>query len=1158
MNLAPRFAALSFLVVLAAALAGGASAYAAEPEWPKISNLGGETLYYTENQDQNTTPALVDVGGDAVVNMGFTAGRNKLRFWFSAGYVATEDSFYFGNYGNGAGQVIVGWADDGLGNWGNYAKVNGGVVGTWDSATGTITFNGNANSESVMALIHNLRYSNSAQYVPSTGNRTVSIAITDWDNVTKTRNTTITVTAVDDPPAFLGAGFAATDFGVGAGTRGTGYAVAPQSDGKYIAVYEVNNSSSVKHLVVARFNLDGTLDTTFGTAGLYHSATVTPNGSTNLKGVLIRTDAGQAGKIIISTCDSAASDDSILLFQLNANGTLDTTFGTSGLCRFNAGTGNSLEEICAIAQQADGKIVAAGSFYDDTSQQRSITLWRFKADGTGLDNTFASPLGYAHTTIANSYSYGFSMLVQPDGKIVLGGLVYGSAATNDSWDIGIRRYNTDGTLDSTFGTAGMAKLDYTHTYEGATRIARQTKGANAGKLIVTGNYALNPGQTTASSDLLVARLNPNGSLDTTFGTAGWTVLDVAGGQPDTPAALCVDSDDRIVVTGKMGGPAAVVRLTANGALDTGFNSTGKLLLPGLGAIPTINGAAIDPLGRIMLIGVVREYEARANAHGALVRLNSDGSFDPMGNKAFVPGQAPIVLDPDLQVFDGELAPTNYAGASVTLSRHGGANTSDVFGATGTLSLSGGNVSVGGTTIGTFTQTGGTFKITFNTAATTKLTSSALCQITYSNSASSPPSTVQIDWVFADGNTGGAQGIGGVQSIQAATVVDIAVPKVSFVVPSAGPVAGGTVVTLTGRNFTGTTSVKFGAVSASFTVNSDTTITTTSPAGAAGTVDITVTANGTSATGLSDRFTYAPVPALGAITPAVGPLAGGTSVTLTGTNLGTVTAVKFGASDAASFYAESETRIIAVSPAGTPGAVDIVVTTGGGTTPITAANRFTYIAVPTITGLAPARGSLGGGTTVMISGTALATTSAVRFGTSNAASFTVNSDTSITATTPAGAAGPVDVSVTTVGGTSTATAADQFTYAIASYTDWSESNFSPADLANPAISGATADPEASGVTNLMRYALDLPARGPVSAPTQLAYYGDATNSTLTLSFTLRADGTDLVYAVIASGDLVTWTQKAAYTPYGPKETIYCAVDVPAGAKRYFLRLDIVTK
>jgi uncharacterized delta-60 repeat protein len=1152
MHLATRFVSLRAFVILAAALASSFVATA----MPTVTNLNGDVLNYQENQDQNVSPALVDVGGNAVINMGFIAGRNKFQFQFTGGNSA-EDSFYFGNYGTGAGQVIVGLMDDGTGSLRNCVKVSGGIVGSWDPATNTIVFTSTyANNDTIMALVRNLRYSNSAQYTPSTATRTVRLSFTDWVNETYNATTTINVTAVDDPPAFLGAGFAATDFGVSTGTKGTGYAVAPQADGKYIAVYEVTNSSSVKHLVVARFNFDGTLDPTFGTAGLYHSATVASAASNNIKGVLIRTDAGQVGKILVSTSDSdAANDASILLLQLNANGTLDTTFGSSGLCRFNAGTGNSLEEICAIAQQADGKIVAAGSFYDAATTQRSITLWRFKADGSGLDTTFASPLGYARTTIANSYSYGFSLFVQPDGKIVLGGLVYGSAAANDSWDIGVRRYNADGSLDTAFGSAGMAKLDYAHTYEGATRVARQSKGPNAGKIIVAGNYATNPGQTNASSDLLVARLNPDGSLDTSFGSAGWAVLDVAGGQTDTPAALCVDSGDRIVVTGKMGGSVAVVRLTADGALDTTFNTTGKLLLPGLGNIPTINGAAIDPLGKIMLIGSVREYVTRTNTHGALVRLNSDGSFDPMGNKAFVPGQSPIVLDPDLQVFDGELATTNYAGASVTLSRHGGANTSDVFGATGTLSLTGGNVSVGGTTIGTFTQTGGTLRITFNTAATTTLTSSALRQITYSNSAGSPPSTVQIDWVFADGNTSGAQGTGGVQSIVATTVVDIAVPKVSFVVPSAGPVVGGTVVTLTGRNFTGATSVKFGATSTSFTVNSDTTITTIAPPGSAGTVDVTVTANGTSATGPSDRFTYAPIPALGAITPAVGPLAGGTTVTITGTSFGTVTAVKFGGTDAASFYAESETRIIAVSPAGAAGTANIVVTTGGGVTPITTANRFTYIAAPAITGLAPTSGSLAGGTSVTISGTALATTTAVRFGTSNAANFTVNSDTSITATTPAGAPGPVDVVVTTVGGSSTVTPAGQFTYAIATYADWASSGFTAAELTNPAISGANADPDGAGLTNLLRYALDLPARGPVSATTSTAFDGTTTPATLALSFTVRANADDLLYEVQSSPDLAAWTDAASYTASGTKRTELASVPVPTGAKRFFLRLRV---
>jgi IPT/TIG domain len=178
-----------------------------------------------------------------------------------------------------------------------------------------------------------------------------------------------------------------------------------------------------------------------------------------------------------------------------------------------------------------------------------------------------------------------------------------------------------------------------------------------------------------------------------------------------------------------------------------------------------------------------------------------------------------------------------------------------------------------------------------------------------------------------------------------------------------------------------------------------------------------------------------LPALAASPPTVtsvmrnqGPTAGGTEVTITGTNFtgaNGATAVKFGSSNAASYTVNSPTSITAVSPAGT-GTVDVTVTTEGGTTPTSSADQFTYVPPPTVAGVSPTAGPEGGGTSVTVSGTNFTGATVVQFGAANAASYTVNSATSITAVSPAGA-GAVDVTVTTPGGTSSTSPADQFTY-----------------------------------------------------------------------------------------------------------------------------------
>jgi hypothetical protein len=165
-----------------------------------------------------------------------------------------------------------------------------------------------------------------------------------------------------------------------------------------------------------------------------------------------------------------------------------------------------------------------------------------------------------------------------------------------------------------------------------------------------------------------------------------------------------------------------------------------------------------------------------------------------------------------------------------------------------------------------------------------------------------------------------------------------------------------------------------------------------------------------------------------VAPASGPLAGGTAVTITGTGFTGASAVAFGSNPATTFSVISATSISATAPAGSAGTVHVTVTNGIGTSSPVAADQFTYVAAPGVTGLAPTSGPTGGGTSVVITGSGLSGATAVKFGSVNATTLTVNGAGQITAVSPpATAAGPVYVTVTTPGGTSAAGTPDQFTY-----------------------------------------------------------------------------------------------------------------------------------
>ena len=172
---------------------------------------------------------------------------------------------------------------------------------------------------------------------------------------------------------------------------------------------------------------------------------------------------------------------------------------------------------------------------------------------------------------------------------------------------------------------------------------------------------------------------------------------------------------------------------------------------------------------------------------------------------------------------------------------------------------------------------------------------------------------------------------------------VPVPTVTGVSPTSGPSTGGTAVTITGTNFTGTSAVRFGPTAANFTVKNSTAITATAPPGVTGPVDVTVTSSfGTSATSAADSYTYTlpPAPTVTGVSPNSGP--NGTLVTLSGTGFTGATTVDFGAS-AATFAVDNSTTITATAPAGTPGQVDVTVTTPGGTSAPSAADQYTYVA-----------------------------------------------------------------------------------------------------------------------------------------------------------------------------------------------------------------------
>ncbi|MCL5670043.1 MAG: IPT/TIG domain-containing protein [Acidobacteria bacterium] len=277
------------------------------------------------------------------------------------------------------------------------------------------------------------------------------------------------------------------------------------------------------------------------------------------------------------------------------------------------------------------------------------------------------------------------------------------------------------------------------------------------------------------------------------------------------------------------------------------------------------------------------------------------------------------------------------------------------------------------------------------------------------------------------------------------------PTMSRVSPGSGPGTGGTAVTIIGTNFARGATVSFGGTAASnVSFVSSTQLKAVTPAHRAGKVDVTVTnPDGTDAV-LASAFAYvSSSPTISGVSPSSGPTTGGTAVTVDGTNFASGATVSFGGAAASGVSFVSSTQLKATTPAHAAGAVSVTVTNPAGGS-ATSASAFTYTTStsPTVSSVSPNSGPVGGGTAVTITGTNFASGATISFGGIPASNVSFVSSTQLKATTPAHAAGAVNVAVTNPNGSSAALS-NGFTYGSSTPT---VSSVSP--ISGPAAGGTT--------------------------------------------------------------------------------------------------------
>jgi len=280
-------------------------------------------------------------------------------------------------------------------------------------------------------------------------------------------------------------------------------ALALQADGKILAVGHVSGGTSVwDDLVVVRYNTNGSLDTTFGTGGILRVERTT---HTTINDVSVLGD----GSIMLAGAEGNAS----LLARVTANGTLDPTFGTGGVILTSpAGYGSS--NFKSLVVQADGSMIAAGNATPTGANQPTFFVARFLADGTldtsydtdGLQFVDVNPAATSSSVLTNA-------TLQADGKLVLVGYDLQSGA-NENW--AVARLNTNGSLDTSFSTDGVTLLDF----NGSADYARDVVIQSDGRIVVMGEGFVSGN----GHDLGVARFNTDGTLDTTFDGDGKLTL----------------------------------------------------------------------------------------------------------------------------------------------------------------------------------------------------------------------------------------------------------------------------------------------------------------------------------------------------------------------------------------------------------------------------------------------------------------------------------------------------------------------------------------------------------------------------------------------------------------------------------------------------------
>lgn len=388
-------------------------------------------------------------------------------------------------------------------------------------------------------------------------------------------------------PAFATAGKYVQDFGFQDNL--TKVRIQP-ADQKIVAVGTALTPAFAGKLLVVRLNADGTPDNTFNGSG---SLVITAFNESYAYDLFFPAD----GKIVVVGARADANFQfSMLALRLNADGSLDNTFGTGGFSEPEISTADDFAY--AVAPLANGKMLLAGTALDDQFRNQPVVV-RLNEDGS-VDDSFGTN-GVAGLSVDQTDNKFWNVGIQSDGSIIASGhLDQGLTGTGQfNQDVLVARFTAEGTLDATFGNSGTVVRPISAEYvESAFAMAIGTDDA-----IYLGGYTT---QLDFSFDGFVMKLDGGGTADASFGTSGLVIFDNA--VQDVFTGLALQPDGKLLACGTSGGfffdprDQLVSRFNTAGVLDTAFDTDGYCLNNVVGNFDEANALTLQADGKIVVAG----------------------------------------------------------------------------------------------------------------------------------------------------------------------------------------------------------------------------------------------------------------------------------------------------------------------------------------------------------------------------------------------------------------------------------------------------------------------------------------------------------------------------------------------------------------------------